>query len=137
MVDIAITAANVKKGTTAKTESGVLGETVTAGQTVYRKASDSKYYISDGNSGTPEVRATRGIALNGGSVDQPVVVQTEGLITIGGTVAVGTVYVQSATAGGVAPSTDLASGNFTTVLGIGISATQIDLKLHSGGVAVP
>jgi hypothetical protein len=137
MADLTITAANVVKGSTAKTEVGIYGATITAGQTVYQDASDKKYKLCDADSGTAAVRTTRGIALNSGSDGQPAAVQTEGAITIGATVTVGTIYVQSDTPGGIMPAADLEAGDYVTVLGVGISASQIDLNIHPSGVAVP
>ena len=138
MADLTVTAANVVKGSNAKTEIGLFGATVLAGHAVYADPADSnKFKLADADSATAAVRSTRGVALNGGSNNQPAVIQTEGLITIGATVAVGTVYVQSDAPGGIRPAADNGRGDFVTVLGIGISASQIDLKIHVSGVAVP
>jgi len=137
MVDLVVTAANVVKGTTAKAVVGTYGATVTAGQTVYSDPADSnKFKPCDADNATAAARATRGIALNGVANNQPAAVKTDGLITIGATVAVGTIYVQSDTPGGIMPAADLETGDFVTVLGIGVSASQIDLNIHVSGVAV-
>jgi hypothetical protein len=137
MTDLVITAASVVKGTGAKTIPGILGGTVTAGQAVYRDATSKKFLVSDSDSATAGVRELVGIALNGGAINQPVVVQTEGPITIGATVVVGTVYVNSDTPGGIMPAADLEAGDYVSVVGIGISATQIELGILNSGVAVP
>ena len=138
MADLAVTAANVVKGSNAKTEIGIFGATVTAGQSVYADPADSnKYKLADADSTTAAVRTTRGIALNGGANNQPAVIQTDGLITIGAAVAVGTVYAQSDVPGAIRPVADNGSGDYVTVLGIGVSASQIDLKIHPSGVALP
>jgi hypothetical protein len=137
MTDLVITAASVVKGTGAKTIPGILGGTVIAGQTVYRDATSKKFLASDSDSATAGVRELVGIALNGGAINQPVVVQTEGPITIGATVVVGTVYVNSDTPGGIMPAADLEAGDYVSVVGIGISATQIELGILNSGVAVP
>jgi hypothetical protein len=50
------------------------------------------------------VRVASGITLTGSAAGQPVVVQTGGSITIGGTVTNGTVYFLSGTAGRHPPS---------------------------------
>jgi len=60
-----------------------------------------------------------------------------GQITIGGTVVVGTVYTSSSTAGGIAPVTDNATGDYVSVIGVGISATVILVKIINSGVQVP
>lgn len=136
--DLSITAANVVKGSTSavKTLSGIASESVTAGQTAYRDPTTKKFGKADAN-GASALRSVSGIFLNTAGANQPVVVQTDGPITIGATVTVGEIYVSSATAGGIAPEADLTTGHYVSVLGIGISATQIDLKMHNSGVAVP
>jgi hypothetical protein len=138
MADLSVTAANVVKGSRAKVVSGIYGATVTAGQTVYADPADAgRYKPADADSATAAVRATAGIALNSGSAGQPADIQESGRITIGATVVVGTIYVQSDTAGGIMPAADLETGDYVTVLGIGVSASQIDLNIHRSGVAVP
>ena len=137
MADITVTAASVAQGANASTVQGFLGATVTAGQVVYRDSADSLFKLADGNSATAAARAAYGIALNGGASGQPVVVQTSGDYSPGATVTVGGVYVLSATAGGIAPVADLASGNYTNTIGIGITASTMRLIIATAGVAVP
>jgi hypothetical protein len=137
MADLTITAANVVKGADAAVVTRVAGAAITAGQTVYEDPNDgSRFKLCDADAGTATARTTRGIALNGAAANQPLAVQTGGRITIGGTVVPGTVYVQSDTAGGIMPSADLEAGDYVTVLGVGVSATEIDLNIHASGVAV-
>lgn len=138
MADLAVTAANVVRGAGAKVETGIAGGTITAGQTVYKDPADSdKFKLADADSGTAAVRTTRGIALNGAAANQPLAVQTEGRIVIGAAVAVGTIYVQSDVPGGLRPAVDNGSGDFVTIIGVGVSATEIDLFIRPTGVAVP
>ncbi|MBV9549103.1 MAG: hypothetical protein JO256_05450, partial [Alphaproteobacteria bacterium] len=91
MSALSITAANVVPGTDADIAHGIAGETITAGQPVYRSSTDGKWYKADSNSGTAEARVPLGIALCGSSASQPVSVQKSGTITIGATVTAGTV----------------------------------------------
>lgn len=136
MTDLVITAANVVKGSNAKTRTGVAGTTITAGQTLYKDTTDSdKYKLYDADSATEIVRVLAGVALNSASAGQPITMQYEGNITIGATVAAGTVYLGSDTAGGIMPDADSEAGDYVTVLGIGISTTQIRLKFIDSGVA--
>lgn len=138
MADLAVTAANVAKfGTTAKTESGTAGTTITAGQAVYKDAADGKFKLADCNSATAAARDFYGIALNGAADDQPLAVQTEGDITIGGTVAIGTVYCLSGTPGAVRPVADNVSGDFVSVIGVAVTTTRIRMKPLASGVAIP
>ena len=136
MADLAITAANVVRGAGAKIEAGIAGGTITAGQTVYKDPADDKFKLADADAGTATVRTTRGIALNGAALNQPLSVQYEGRIAIGAAVASGGIYVQSDTPGGIMPAADLESGDYVTVLGIGVSATEVDLLIHPSGAAV-
>lgn len=140
MADISVTPANCVTDA-GGTENGTAGETITAGQTVYKKSTDSKFYKADcdatavgANTGINDVY---GIALNGAAAGQPVTVQTSGTITIGATVVVGTIYQQSDTAGGIMPSTDAAATNYVTVLGVATTAAIITLDINSSGVQVP
>jgi hypothetical protein len=137
MADLAITAANVVRGAGAKIETGIAGAVITAGQSVYKDSADGdKFKPADADSTTAAVRTTRGIALNGAANNQPLAVQVEGRITIGAAVAVGTIYVQSDVPGGIRPAADNGSGDFVTILGVGVSATEIDLFIRPSGVAV-
>jgi hypothetical protein len=137
MADLTITAANVLAGSGAQFSTGTAGATVTAGQPVYQDATDSnKWKPADGNASLAAATVI-GIALHASLAGQPLKVQTLGDITIGATVTVGGVYVLSATAGGIAPVADLASGNFTFIIGIGKTASVMTLVMKTAGVAVP
>ena len=136
MSDISITPANVVIGTGGRPADGKLGATCTAGQVVYEDLTDGgKLKLADATSATKA--AAKGILLNGGANNQPTKLITEGPYTVGGTVVVGMTYCVSATGGGICPVSDLTTGNYVTNIGIGISATQIDVLIHKGGVAKP
>jgi hypothetical protein len=138
VVDIVVTSANVIKGTGAKTRSGIAGTTITAGQTLYKDTSDSdKYKLYDSDGATAIVRKLAGVSLHGASAGQPITLQYEGNITIGATVAAGTVYLGSDTPGGIRPNVDSNSGDYITVLGVGISTTEIYMKIVETTVAKP
>lgn len=136
MSDISITAANVQKTATSKTESGVAGATITAGQWVYKDPSTGKYLLADCDSATAAARVPAGVALNGAADGQPLAIATAGPVTIGGTLTAGVAYYLSATAGGMAPVADLASGDYPCILGIATSASVLDIAIHSAGVAL-
>ena len=134
--DISITAANVVPATGYRFEDGTAGATITAGQLLYKDSGDSnKFKLVDNDASA--TASVYGIALNGAASGQPIRVQTDGTITIGGTVAVGTIYVSSSNAGGIAPSTDLASGDYTSVVGIALTTGTISMSIFNGGVARP
>ena len=135
MADLTITAANVAAGAGATTKQVTAGATITAGQLVYLDNSDGEHKLVDNDaSGTSTVE---GVALNGASDGQPLTILTEGNLNPGATVAIGTIYGSSSTAGGIAPSADFATGDFVSIIGIATTASNIDVKINNSGVAVP
>jgi hypothetical protein len=136
MADITITAANVLAGVNADTENGTLGAAATAGQALYKAAADGRWYLADNNAASAEVRAARGIALNGGGVGQPVRVLLSGLCTIGGTMTAGVAYYLSDTAGGICPVADVGSGEYSCLIGIATTTAILDVKFQYSGVAL-
>ena len=139
MADIVVTPANVAKGTGATVNNNLIsGEAIIAGQTVYQSTSDNKVYKADNND-TAAKAVVFGIALNSTpGANQPISVQTAGIITIGGTTADATFYFQSDTAGGICPFADIVTaGMYNTLIGWGISATQIQLAIQATGRQVP
>lgn len=141
MVDLVITAASVLPGTDtegAQFEYGVSAVAVTAGQAVY-KDSANQYRLADNNDTSAALAVVAGIALHAAAAGQPLKIQTRGPITIGATVASGSVYVLSATPGGIAPVADLATGNRCTLLGVGIngSTTRINLQPYASQAVRP
>jgi len=127
MADLTQTATSVVSGTGAETMTKTAGETITAGAPVYVKAADGKVYLAQCDAATDD--DVYGIALNGGAVNQPILVQRAGQINLGATVAAGTFYVLSAAAGKIAPAADLVATNFITVIGVGISTSLVQLLL--------
>lgn len=139
MADIVVTAGSVLKGSDATVEEGIAGATVTAGQPVYKDSTDSdKLKLADANASLATAAAV-GIALHGASSGQPLKYQTGGSINPGGTVAIGTIYVVSATAGGIAThaAADLTTAMRTTIIGVGTSASNIAMKLFASGALIP
>jgi hypothetical protein len=135
MTDISITAANVIPGAGATTRDGTAGATITAGQVVAIDPSTSKYVLCDTDHATAALRIAKGIALNGASNGQPIKVQTEGPITVGGTMTAGVAYYASNAAGGISPAADVATER-SVLLGIATSTTVLDLDIQDSGVTV-
>jgi hypothetical protein len=129
--DLSVTAASVLPGANAVLATGTAGEAITAGQALYKKAADLKWYKADCNAATGEARVARGFALTGSAAGQSVVVQTSGQITIGATLTAGTVYYLSGAAGAIRPAADNTTGDYPQVLGMAMSTTvlQIDFAL--------
>lgn len=135
MADLGPTAANVVKQSGTQTATGTYGETVTAGQAIYKKASDGLLYKAQCDGTTAEA-AVVGIALNSGSANQPASYATSGLLTLGAVTAgaAGVAVALSATAGGICPDGDIASTNYYTAIGVLTSATVIQIALNVTGV---
>jgi hypothetical protein len=130
MADLTVTAASVV-WTSGTKETGVAGETITAGMGVYLKASDSQLYKAQAD-GTAAEAAAVGIALHASLDNQPLTYAGQGaVINIGATTSKATTYVVAATAGGVAPQADLTSGQYIVRLGYA-TATDGTFKVDIG-----
>lgn len=131
MATLSVTATSVTAASTGVAKVIVqFGESVTAGQPIYQKASDGLYYKmqADGTAAESGVGVTYGVALSGGSANQWGVLATSGPITIGATVVVGTHYYVHATAGLIGLFSDLASTNYITDLGYATTTAIITLS---------
>lgn len=142
MADLTQTPANVAPGSlNLRTKPVTYGETIAQGMPLYKSTTDQKYYKA--SAGTLAASKAEAIAMSAGVADGPGVVAipstTDGvsLINIGATLTVGQIYVVSATAGAIAPYSDLVSTKFVTVLGVAISATLLDLRCLASGIAKP
>lgn len=120
MADITITDTSVGDSSGGKLVTGyIAGETITAGQQLYRKLTDGRLYKGKAN-GTEREAECVGIAANGASAGQAMSVWTGGDIAIGGTAAAGVLFlVSSNAAGGIMPAADLDSTDWVTILGVG------------------
>jgi hypothetical protein len=134
MVDIAITAANVAPTASTQRLTKIAAAAITAGQAVYVNASD-RLALADADLSATAAAAV-GIALNNAAANQPCSYAVGGDVTINAVATVGTIYVLSGTAGGVAPAADLASGDFVTVLGVGKTTTSIQLAVNATGIEI-
>lgn len=138
MTDISITAANVVAGSGASVEGGIAGETITAGKVVYLDAATTgKWLLADSDAAGAAARGNGriGIALNGASLNQPIDVQTEGEVTIGGTMTAGLDYYLSDDPGGICPQADLASGDYVTLVGVATTTAILKLRFTYSGVS--
>lgn len=143
MADLSITAANVAKeiGNVAHV---IAGEDVTQGELLYKKSTDSEWYLVDvDGTGSPSAETAGseglGIALNAASNGQPITIQQSGEIDPGATATEGVVYVASPTNdGGIAPQSDLAAldDDYVTIVGVGNSDGNIDLNLFASGSVI-
>lgn len=137
MADLSITATSVigGSGNAVIKVPGVLGETITAGQALYLDSVAAKWKLADNNSATAAVRQAGGISLNGGAVNQPVLVQKTGDITMGATLTPGAAYYLSDTPGGICLVADVGSGEYVCLIGLAKSATVLTINIQYPGVA--
>ncbi|TPM92723.1 hypothetical protein [Mesorhizobium sp. B2-1-3A] len=136
MTDLSITATLVVAGANAQTDSGSAGETITAGQTLYRSSTTNKLMKADSNGATAEIRTPIGVALNGGALNQPIKYQKPGGdIVIGATLTPGVAYYQSDTPGGICPVADIGAGEYVCLIGLAKSASVLALDIRYTGVS--
>ena len=138
MADLTITAASVVPvASTAQIERRYLaGATITAGQAVYLDTADNLLKLADANA-SAATAVLLGVALHGASAGQPLAVITGGDYNPGATVAVGTVYRLSGTAGGIAPNADGVTGWYTSLIGVATTASNIRVAINNSAVAIP
>lgn len=120
MADLSITATNVLTVTSVSGSygQGTAGVAITAGQALYLDSTASTIKLCDADASSSAADCI-GIALHGAGIGQPIRYQTSGDITIGATIAAAVPYLTSTNAGGIAPTTDGAAGQYTKVLLIG------------------
>lgn len=125
-VDLSVTANSVTWVSGVRPFVGKAGATITPGQPVYLDTTTNTYKLTDGDTDAESVCA--GISLDGGVSGRDMLIAPPGaVINIGATVTLGTVYVCSLTAGGIAPWADLSTGDYTTILFIGATSNIVEL----------
>lgn len=135
MADIVITAANVVAGAGAVTETRLAAATIAAGEVVYLDA-NSRYNLADTDSATALVRKPRGIALNGGAAGQPIQIIRSGDVTLGSVLTRAVAYYLSGNPGKIAPIADVATGDYTAILGLAISATVLRVDIQAPDIVL-
>ena len=132
MADLGITASEVQQGTGAVVRRYIAAAATTAGQSVYLDGS-GQANLADADAS--DTAAAQGIAVNGADAGQEVAVQEAGQIDLGASAgaASGVAYVVSGTAGGIAPISDLGSGDYTTVIGVGTGGGIVKMGKTIGG----
>lgn len=111
------------------------GESVTQGQPVYKNA-DGRHYLADAND--EDKLPVLGVAATAGAIGQPgLVVSSDPECTPGFAIAAGEVVIVSATAGEVAPVGDAASGDYVSILYVGIGSNKAALSITSSTAPVP
>lgn len=137
MSDLSQVAANVAVSSGASTELVQYGEAVTQGQPLYKSTVDGKYSQCDAND-TAAKAVCAAIALTPGATDGYGVIAKPGsLVNLGATLAVGQSYGISATKGAINLTSDLASGSFSTVIGIATTTALLKFVPLVSGVQKP
>lgn len=136
MAILAITGGDVKFNSAAPLSRVVLGEACDAGEVVYKKSADSKYWKAQCD-GTAEEADVAGILTNGGTADQTTAIQSAKSIVVGGTPVVGTDYFLSQTPGKMCLRTDLAATNRIVRIAQGAAAASLNLDIKNYGQVVP
>jgi len=136
MADLSITAANVVAGATGRQDTGTAGESVTAGQVTYHDTADDNH-LKKASNASATLAKVKGIALNNAADGQPITVHTSGPLDLGATLTVGENYVVSDTAGGIAPISDLGSGDYVSILGVATAADEIEIQILNSEAAKP
>ena len=134
MADITVTPANVVPASGYGFTDGVAGETLTAGDVVYLKASDNRYWKA-AHTGEATAAAV-GIILQGVAAGQPARICTSGNINPGGTTAAGVTYCVSTNGGKIALDSDVGSSDYKTIIGLGTTTSNINVQFHISGVAI-
>ncbi|MBY3263869.1 hypothetical protein HFO15_19785 [Rhizobium laguerreae] len=139
MADLVITAANVVAGASAQTKTGTAGAAIAAGDIVYLdSATTGKWQLADSDAAAAEARGQTsniGIALNSAALNQPVIVQTSGPVTLGAVLTAGTSYFLSDTPGKLCPVADITGGDYFTLMGLAASTTVLNVDVQYSGVA--
>lgn len=132
MADYSQTATSVIPSARAVIVKRKAASTVAAGQPV-RLVTATTVSPADANL-SAAAALVFGIAISGGGTGQWIwIVVKDPALGIGITLAVGDIVILSATAGGIAPASDAASGMYITVLGVAISTTAINFNPIAAG----
>ncbi len=117
-----------------------VGEAVAIGDVVYLSSTDSKYYEADASTAS-EAEATH-LVLSAADADGYAVMMklntsADLQVDLGATLTVGTTYVVSATAGKIAPESDLTTSDYITHLGVASTTALLDISLNVTGTVKP
>lgn len=133
MADQSITAANVLASASALLRRALAGAALTRGQPLYLDAADN-YEAKPGDADAEASSIIAGIALQDVAAGQPVDYAIEDDDFDPGFAATeGVVYYLSTTAGGVCLRSDVATGDFVSVLMIGKANGNVVLRIINSG----
>ncbi len=132
MADLSITPGSVVPSNAAQKLNGIAGAAISAGQLIYRDTTTSTYKLADANDATKLPVA--GIATNTAGIGQQLQYITADPALVIGThgLGLGIPMFASATAGGICPEADLATGNQTTCVFVTNTATAVSFGIIGG-----
>lgn len=137
MADVTPTPAAVVAGAGAEKASGTAGAAITAGDFLYRDATDSNS-LRPATAITQVTAAGVGIALHAAEDGQPITYATRGPVTLGTDVlTVAEIYVASNGPGLIAPVGDLTTGEWVTIVGYALDGDTIQLQPIVENLQVP
>ncbi|KKL16980.1 hypothetical protein LCGC14_2490120 [marine sediment metagenome] len=133
MADLTVVAANVKPAASTVTKKGIAGESISAGESVF-KAADGGIELCENDQAALDA-ACIGVALNDAAVDQPIEYAITGDVNMGAIMTIGQTYVVGAAPGGIAPEVDVIATEFLTVIGVATTTSNLKLGILQSGVA--
>lgn len=134
MTDISPTAGNVTWVSGSAPFKGKGGATITPGQLVYKDPADGEYKLADGDA--VATLTNPAFAISNGENARDMILAGKGArVNFGATLTAGTIYVASLTPGGIAPDTDLSTGDFVLIVAIGEGTAVATLILEQSAVA--
>jgi hypothetical protein len=126
MADLSPSASTVTWVSGTRPLIGTAGATFVPGQPVYLDTTTNTYKLADADTDTESVVA--GVTLDSAISGRPFLLAPPGaVINIGATVVLGTIYVLSINAGGIAPWADIGTGDYPVVLFIGATSNLVEL----------
>jgi hypothetical protein len=132
MANLSQTAGNVKLVKGTSTQIGIAGESLTQGQPAYQV--NGQWFRADANDGLVKSQASA-IALTPAATGETVVLANGNAeINLGATLAVGEVYVVSATVGAIAPYADLVANDYVTILGVAKTTAILAFNPQATGI---
>ena len=139
MADVSVISSSVAPLNASTTiVRGTAGAAVSAGQAVFADPT-ANYLIkpAQANSQTPANNVV-GIAVDTAAAGQPIAYASAGDIQFNAAFTQAGVYMLSAAnPGGIAPTSDLVTGNYATLLGIAISPSVLRLGITLTGATKP
>ena len=140
MADITITAADVLVADSVRVAAVEAGVAIVAGKVLVYDSTDDDYILASnttlalsGNAGAASLVMSVGDA---GAGQRVAVVGGGNTITVGSVLSKGRVYVLSGN-GLISPESDATSGDFVTIIGYALSATELYFNPQSTGLEIP